>query len=307
MSIDIEIINHALDFVPPTIAREIERDLSKQFDKCGIFYRVFARCKSATSTAGKLTKKEDEYREKGKKMQDLLGVRVALYFKDDIDLCLSIIRDKYAIVEIVRDEENSDTFSPVRLNVVCQMPESIQNQFLHELWDLPIDKTFEIQIRTVFSEGWHEIEHDLRYKHKADWSRHTDLSRNLNGIFATLETCDWAIINILDQLAYQKYKSGDWNAMLRNHLRIRTDNSNLSSAISTLFDKDQQLAKDYLKLDRKQFLLQLSNPNIRTFPKSLNNIVFLANELVIQNPSIAEITPPFIKEHITQIKPYLHN
>lgn len=307
MSIDIEKINRNITSIPPTIAHEIERELSKLFDKCGIFYRVFARCKSATSTAEKLTKKEDEYREKGKKMQDLLGVRVALYFKDDIDLCLCMIRSKYKIIEIVKDEENSEIFSPVRLNVVCQMPESIHNQFLPELWGLPIDKTFEIQIRTVFSEGWHEIEHDLRYKHKVDWARHTDLSRNLNGIFATLETCDWAIINVLDQLAYQKYKAGDWNAMLRNHLRIRTDNSNLSSTISALFDNNQQLAKDYLKLDRRQFLLQLSNPNVRSFPKSLNNMVFLANELIIQNPSIADITPPLIKEHIAQIKTLISN
>ena len=59
MSIDIEKIKRNLESIPPTIAHEIERELSKQFDKCGLFYRVFARCKSANSTAEKLIKKED--------------------------------------------------------------------------------------------------------------------------------------------------------------------------------------------------------------------------------------------------------
>ncbi|MBK7959276.1 MAG: hypothetical protein IPK03_14995 [Bacteroidetes bacterium] len=27
-----------------------------------------------------------------------------------------------------------------------------------------VDSTFEVQLRTILSEGWHEIDHDLRYK-----------------------------------------------------------------------------------------------------------------------------------------------
>nr|WP_255419996.1 MULTISPECIES: hypothetical protein [Parabacteroides] len=28
-----------------------------------------------------------------------------------------------------------------------------------------IDSTFKIQVRTTLSEGWHEIEHNMRYKY----------------------------------------------------------------------------------------------------------------------------------------------
>lgn len=35
-----------------------------------------------------------------------------------------------------------------------------------------IDDTFEIQIKTMFFEGWHEIEHDMRYKGEELWKNY---------------------------------------------------------------------------------------------------------------------------------------
>lgn len=305
MAVDIERLKQQVEAISSSIAHELERELSKHFDKCGLFYRVFSRSKSGTSTVRKIVEKEEKYRNEGKKMQDLIGVRIALYFKDDVDLCVSIIKNNYSIIEIVRDEEDSDTFRPMRLNIVCRMPDNIMRQFAPEIWAFPIDTTFEIQVRTVFSEGWHEVEHDLRYKHKPDWASHVELSRNLNGIFATLETCDWAILNVLDQLAYQKYKAGDWEAMLRNHLRIRMDGSGLSEKIKSIFDSNQVLAKDFFRVDRKKLLLYLSNPYILFFPLNLNSIVFLTNELIIHDPALSAITPKLITDHIGNIRKYL--
>lgn len=305
MAIDKEGLKQQIEAIPQSIAHELERELAKHFDKCGLFYRVFSRCKSAISTVNKITEKEEKYQREGKKMQDLIGIRIVLYFKDDIDLCVSIIEHNYSIIEVVRDEEKSDTFRPMRLNIVCHMADNIRLQFAPEIWSFPIDTTFEIQIRTIFSEGWHEVEHDLHYKHKSDWEPHIELLRNLNGIFATLETCDWAILNVLDQLAYQKYKSKDWEAMLRNHLRIRMDNTGLSDEIKLIFDSNQLLAKDFFRVDRKTLLLYLSNPHLRSFPKNLNNMVFLTNELIINNSDLSNITPQIIKDHIKNIRIYL--
>lgn len=305
MSIDRELLKRQVEAIPQSIAHELERELSKHIDKCGLFYRIFSRCKGANSTTSKLLEKENKYKTEGKKMQDLIGVRVALYFKDDIDLCISIIENNYSIIEIVRDQEKSDTFRPMRLNIVCLMPNNIMSQFAPEIWGLPIDPTFELQIRTVFSEGWHEVEHDLRYKHKPTWESHTELSRSLNGIFATLETCDWTILNVLDQLAYQNYKENDWDSMLRNHFRIRTDSTNLAQEIQEIFNSNQALAKEFFRVDRKTLLIHLSNPHLHSFPKNLNNIVFLANEIIINDSSLSAIAPRVIKEHIASIKIYL--
>lgn len=296
MSLDIEILEREIQSIPSSIFKDIERNISMLFDKCGLYYRIFCRCKSGQSAAKKIQTKK--YEETGKKMQDLIGVRIALYFKDDIDVCVEILKSNYTVIEMVRDEEKSDTFSPMRLNLVCQMPERVSETFSSDLWMFPIDKTFEIQVRTIFSEGWHEVEHDLRYKNKSDWDDHIDLSRNLNGILATLETCDWAIINVLDRLAYQKYKNRDWNAMMRNHLRMHLENTPLSSSIVELFDSDNNLAKEFFRIDRKIILLQLSNNNMFMLPKRLDNIVYFANEFIVHDSRITALIPPRLKERL---------
>lgn len=296
MALDIETLEQEVQSIPSSIAKDIERNISSLFDKCGLYYRIFCRCKSGQSAAQKI--KAKKYDENGKKMQDLIGVRIALYFKDDIDVCIEILKNNYTVIETVRDEEKSDTFSPMRLNLVCQMPESVSTSFSSNLWEFPIDKTFEIQVRTIFSEGWHEVEHDLRYKNKSDWTDHMDLSRNLNGILATLETCDWAIINVLDRLAYQKYKNQDWNAMMRNHLRMHLESTPLSSQIVDIFDHDNALAKEFFRIDRKLILLQLSSNNMFMLPKRLDNIVYFANEFIVNDSRITALIPKRLKQRL---------
>lgn len=296
MALDIEALEREVQSIPPSISKDIERNISKLFDKCGLYYRIFCRCKSGQSAAKKIQIKK--YNGTGKKLQDLIGVRIALYFKDDIDVCVEILKSNYTVIEMVRDEEKSDTFSPMRINLVCRMPESVSATLSSDLWEFPIDKTFEIQVRTIFSEGWHEVEHDLRYKNKSDWVDHMDLSRNLNGILATLETCDWAIINVLDHLAYQKYKNRDWNAMMRNHLRMHLENTPLSPSIVDIFDSDNNLAKEFFRVDRKVILLRLSNNKMITLPKRLDNIVYFANEFIVNDPRITALIPQRLKEQL---------
>jgi len=296
MPINYNKLEEEIHSIPPLISHELQRELSGCFDKCGIYYRLFIRTKSSISTITKI--KNKKYEESGRKMQDILGARIVLYFKDDIDICVEIIKKKYDIVEIVRDEETSDTFSPRRLNIVCKMSEKVYGYFSKELWMYPIDNTFEIQIRTIFSEGWHEVEHDLRYKNQTDWTNSMDLSRNLNGIFATLETCDWAILNVTDSLAYQKYKAKDWESMIRNHLRIHMDGTPLSNEIKQIFNEDLKLAKDFYRVDRQSILVYLSDENMFVFPNKMDNYIFLINELLIKNDKISDITPSFLKEKV---------
>lgn len=299
---DNQMLTQHVDSLSPSIPKQLENNLTRYLDKCGLFYRIFSRCKSASSTIAKIESKKNEYIINKKKMQDIIGVRLALYFKDDIDLCINIIKTHYKVLEIVRDEEKSDNFSPMRLNIVCEMPKEIRLLFDPDIWNYMIDQTFEVQIRTVFSEGWHEVEHDLRYKHKSDWNNNSDLSRNLNGILATLETCDWAILNVINQLAYKKYRDQDWSAMLRNHFRIRLDDKPLSNELIAAFCSNPALAKEFLKADRNEFLLRLSNPKLNSLPINLNNIVYIINEIMIHSEQISSLTPTIIKERIQKAK-----
>lgn len=294
-----------VDLLPESITNELHKTVTFIRDKSAMFYRAFSRRKTSESVKKKFEKRnsEDKPYNEDKKMQDLFGVRIALYFKDDIEACTKLIHKKFKVDSISEDEITADSFRPVRLNIVCKLPQSIKEQIDEAFWRTHfIDDTFEIQIRTVFSEGWHEIEHDLRYKCQDDWKNHLDMSRALNGIFATLETCDWSIISIFDQFAYQKYQVSEWESMLRNKLRLRIAPGNLDEQIIQVFKNQKQFAKDILKLNRIELILALSEEKLNQVPRSFDYLIFIANEMFIHNSAIKDITPTIIHDFCEQIE-----
>lgn len=143
--------------------KELENDIKNYLDKCGLFYKVFVRIKTANSIIEKLENRKKKNRQ-NYKLQDLVGVRIVLYFKNDIQLCEKLIQQHFQVLNTSRDSEDPEKFRAQRINYVCRLPENIKINFEEKIWEYPIDTSFEIQIRTIFSEGWHEIEHDFRYK-----------------------------------------------------------------------------------------------------------------------------------------------
>ena len=283
-----EYIAHELNGLPQSIPNSAEKYIRNIHDKAGIYYRVFARTKSVHSTINKMKKKSYGA---DKNVQDLLGVRVVLYFKDDIDICIKMLKAELELIDESIDDEEEDRFSPTRLNMVFNMPEQIIQLFSKTIWELPIDKTFEIQVRTIFSEGWHEVEHDLRYKNKDDWEKVPKLSRSLNGIFATLDTCDWAILHVFDELAYVKYKNDEWECMLRNHWRIHMIDDTLTDEICEIFNRDKNVAKAFYRVPRENVITCISNTNTSKVPKKMTNIIYLVNLEFVKNEDIRRLTP----------------
>lgn len=292
----VEEIGKDVDNIPISAVRPLEVQLKEYLDKCGLFYKVFARVKGSKSIGEKFN---DRARRgiKDYKMQDLIGIRIVLYFKSDINLCEKIINQHFQVVGVSKDEEQTDKFCPQRINYVCTLPDSVIDAIDAKVWEYPFDKTFEIQIRTIFSEGWHEIEHDFRYKCENDWKSKEDLSRTLNGIFATLDNCDWTISSLLTQMAYRHYKEGSWIPMLKNTFRMRIMDDEGMDDILNYFDSDKELAKKFFRLEREEFLLWLSDLKIKV-PLKLKTVVLLANLYSIKDTYLESITPEFLKDLI---------
>ncbi|HGU3926376.1 TPA: RelA/SpoT protein, partial [Escherichia coli] len=139
-----------------------------------------------------------------------------------------------------------------------------------------IDSTFELQIRSILSEGWHEVEHDLRYKAQYDWDGHDTESRKLNGIYATLETSEWTMIKIFDELAYKHYKNKNWNGMLRQKLRLRLGTQELHHDIINVLNNNPGVAKDIFRISRKDLLNKMSEKRF-SLPINLNTLVYFCN------------------------------
>ncbi|MCM1159151.1 MAG: RelA/SpoT domain-containing protein [Bacteroidales bacterium] len=279
--------------------REIEKIICKKLDKCGMMYRIFSRTKKRESAKDKIEKKRKFYLNDGKKMQDLVGVRIVLYFKDDIDICIDILKQIFDVDNYEYDKPNAETFKPQRINYVFKMPESIMKISDDISNSCLIDNTFEVQIRTIFSEGWHEVEHDIRYKYLDEWNTVPDFSRELNGILAVLEICDRNIMSICEQLAYRKYKEREWDSMIRNKFRLRFAYQPLDSNLSEILSSNLKLAKELFRFDREKLIYYLAeNP----MPRNCNNVVYVINEMQLHNEQIRLLTPSIIVEKCKRVK-----
>ena len=279
--------------------KDVEKIICKQLDKCGIMYRIFSRSKEKKSVKEKIEKKRTIYLNNGKKMQDLVGIRIVLYFKDDIDICIDILKQLFDVDNYEYDKPNAETFKPQRINYVFKMPESVMKLPNDISEGCLIDNTFEVQIRTIFSEGWHEVEHDIRYKYRDEWNAVPDLSRELNGILAVLEICDYNIISICEQLAYKKYKEKKWDSMIRNKFRLRFTHQPLDRNLFQILSDNANLAKELFRFNRVKLIKFLAE---NSMPINCNNVVYIINEMQLHNEAICRLTPSIITEKCRRLK-----
>lgn len=276
------------------IAEEIRREVELQLTAGGLLCRVFGRGKSNYSLESKLEKGKDKYNINGKLIQDSIGIRVVLYFSDDIEVARSVISNKFRIRESdsTIDTPEGDEFSVTRYNLIYEIPENQEILMSREIGNQPIDRTFEVQIRSVLSEGWHEVEHDLRYKQKEYWIGSDDLSRALNGIVATLETSEWGMRKIFDDIAYRHYKQKNWGAMVLLKLRMRLS-PELDSRLIDIINAEPEIGKKLLRINRALIIEKFATKTPKP-PLTLSNAIYLWNIESLHNDAIYEITPKLL-------------
>ena len=278
------------------MARNITSIIEDELTRVGIFNRIFYRCKKSSSIEEKMEKKL--YDGKEKFLRDVIGVRITFYFADDLDVVYKYIKNKYSkyFVEESIDSKETTVFKPLRLNIVFRLPEPYLKEFKETIHDQRIDSTYELQLRTVLSEGWHEVDHDLRYKNSENWVNQNDLSRMFNGILASLETNDWSIISLFDTLSYRHYKNKNIEAMIRAKFRLRFQGNKVKTEeLFNLITKNN-LDKELFKFDRELFLYDLANRGLR-FPLTIENVLFYLNHFYFKNNSISNITPKELLLH----------
>lgn len=251
--------------------RDFERELDKLLKGQGLYFRLFSRIKSDDSINKKIAKKRIEKNDPKYIMQDYIGFRIVLYFKEDIKICEELLSNKYEVISSTVDDLSEENFSPKRINYVLKIPECYSFLVSDSMKD-KVDNTFEVQLRTILSEGWHEVEHDLRYKCKESWDNYRDDSRTLNGILATLENCDWAISKLFDELSYKNYKNHEWEEMIKNKFRVHFDSEKLSDEIKNELNNNIELAKAIFRSDRLKILSYAAKIQL---PFNYNNFVYI--------------------------------
>ncbi|MGN0281596.1 MAG: GTP pyrophosphokinase [Prevotella sp.] len=275
------------------IVEQLKIELASSIDRSGIMYRLFGRAKTLASIEHKLGMKGDDYKSGKGLIRDIIGLRIVVYFPDDVDVMAMFFDDKTVVKRHI-DTPDIDTFRPQCLNITKPLPGRLVDDFRACLpTDVAkyIDNTYEIQIRTVFSEGWHEVEHDLRYKCKEDWVEYEQYGRTLNGILATLETSEWALRSLFQQMATANMMQGDFRAMLRNKMRIRLKSTDFSPAVTDYLRNNPDTVKAFLQSDRLVLLFSLMMHK-ETLPLTYDNILFLINRIDIDDKGLAALETP---------------
>ena len=282
------------------IAKCIENDLKTKLDGCGIMFRLFSRVKTPYSLEHKMSLKGEKYRNGIGKIQDMIGLRIVVYFPDDIEI-VELLINKNKVLDRSIDDPDSCTFMPQRLNIICRISDNYVEAFRESLpkdFAEFIDDSYEVQIRTIFSEGWHEVEHDLRYKCKNDWVGYENYSRTLNGVIATLETAEWSMKSLFSQMAYENYRNGNYSAMLRNHLRIRLKGKGLSPKLESFLQQHSDVAFAVYNMDREVFLFSMLCHK-KCISLDYDTALFLINRMEIQDMDLMALEDNEMKNKIS--------
>ena len=306
-----EKIREAVSHLSQEIQQCVEGEIKTLVDKSGVYCRIISRVKAQNSIEKKMSKKGyNAYH----KMQDILGVRIIFYFNEDVEifkrylkhhfryqydsesLTLSDIEEAESILNTDRWQLQDKLFMPTRLNVVFRADEDLNDKYVRLFEQLGkleiatefIDHTFEVQFRTVLSEGWHEVEHDLRYKCKEYWTGMGTESRFLNGIYASLETNEHAMDLLFKDMARKFYQNKNWEALLRFITRIHIS-GNISDEVRHSLSENKNISKAILKFDRELLIRSLLAVTPGQVELTMDNVIMAINQLQASNKQDAEL------------------
>ncbi|MBS5939635.1 RelA/SpoT domain-containing protein [Clostridium sp.] len=101
-------------------------------------------------------------------INDLIGIRVIHIFKDQWQDIHEFITKTWKVIEVtanVRDGDNTKKFEELNIEVRSRISGYRSVHYLVEFYPTNEKVIAEIQVRTIFEEGYGEIDHRLRYSH----------------------------------------------------------------------------------------------------------------------------------------------
>lgn len=147
------------------ISIEIETEIKEALVEKHHVDKISCRVKTVNSYKGKINKEKDgklKYETPIKEIQDLIGARVVVYYKQTADEIFDFLSKYFTVVErtrIIPDEPSK--FGYEGLHLICLISPIIINKYMAN--DILPD-FFELQIKTLYQHAWGQAEHGLGYK-----------------------------------------------------------------------------------------------------------------------------------------------
>ena len=181
-NIDVEILKDIYsDFVDYEVSYENQADfISNILRSHPMVHSVKSRIKEPNRLIEKIIRKTGDRKLKyGKEFQfnldnykneinDLIGIRVIHIFKDQWQDIHEFITKTWKVIEVtanVREGDNTKKFEELNIEVRSRISGYRSVHYLVEFYPTNEKVIAEIQVRTIFEEGYGEIDHRLRYSH----------------------------------------------------------------------------------------------------------------------------------------------
>ena len=294
--------------------------LVTKLNNAGIYFNSTSRIKSESSLLHKLETGKYSMQEGGRKIQDIIGIRINLFYLEDMDICEKILEETFLLDNWSKTKNEENKFEAQKCNGVFRIPSKYLRNIPASVWNKPFDQTFEVQLRTVLFEGWHEIEHEMRYKYKLGsdsketdlWTGHEDLSRVMNSIIANLELCDWSIMQIFNSIHDSQYKEKNWENAIRSKYRLRITQDPLKPELREYLDNNPDIVAQFHTVSKRELVEILLN---KKYHKELtpDRVIYLINKEIVHNEYISRLldkeqfVPAVRPEVKTEIKPMVQN
>lgn len=294
--------------------------LVTKLNNAGIYFNSTSRIKSESSLLHKLETGKYSMQEGGRKIQDIIGIRINLFYLEDMDICEKILEETFLLDNWSKTKNEENKFEAQKCNGVFRIPSKYLRNIPASVWNKPFDQTFEVQLRTVLFEGWHEIEHEMRYKYKLGsdsketdlWTGHEDLSRVMNSIIANLELCDWSIMQIFNSIHDSQYKEKNWENAIRSKYRLRITQDPLKPELREYLDNNPDIVAQFHDVSKRELVEILLN---KKYHKELtpDRVIYLINKEIVHNEYISRLldkeqfVPAVRPEVKTEIKPMVPN
>jgi len=156
---------------------------------------IESRTKSVESFAEKISRPGKSYKNPLKELSDLSGIRIIVYYNDEVEKVAKIIEEEFKIIELENSHQaenySADKFGYLSLHNIIKLKD--------ERLSLPEWKSYkefisEIQIRTVLQHSWAAVSHALQYKNESDIPKH--LRRKLFRLAGLFELADEEFMSV---------------------------------------------------------------------------------------------------------------
>lgn len=149
------------------VKRNVHKLLETKLNDSGVMALVTSRVKDPGRLKEKLIDRNNEKKYKNKEdiyfdIVDLIGLRVALYFPNDVGRVESLIKNSFSVTKIKtfpEDRKGNDVYTN-RFEGYSARHYRIEYEHEGRLYKV------EIQVASLLMHAWAEVEHDLAYKQK---------------------------------------------------------------------------------------------------------------------------------------------